>query len=544
MTQLYKRYDKIILLLIIVGLFFTTPDFLLFYDAPEYIEIVRENTLLKAVTMGHMPIHPVFIFILWITTRLILVFFDVSWQYAGNLSALTFGAITLFSLHKLLHLFFKNKFEKVISLIIFSFFPLIWIINSNLMVESIMLPSFIGAVYFSNRILQNDDLKSSGLYVICIFVLIGAHIQTLYWLPAIFAFNLIINGKSDSSRLIKLGLLTSIGFTLGLSVYVLIYFFTGMNVSESVFDLFFGHHGTLAYNEPLGYLRMVRNILLNISRSFGVLSVLLLFYLFIRSEKDKLTLFGWGLLGLSVVVMGAIWSGDYMQRRMSFLAIPLAIMFVKQFGNRSFLIVIYLFIMLTPNIHLYSQDRTKMPLFQINNLVSTLPKNETYIQTHYVSPFVKDYQGNIIWVDRYAISDIKAALAKGRVFIDSQGIKAPYFVYSGNNYHITSVSDGYDSEAKGIFKEFNICYYSNYGEIVMYEIVSSEEACQFYDYQNKNFSPGEPSIIFPADPLQIVNRRRVDYGDILTWGWYFVMNKRDAVDWIYADTSGNVPYIR
>lgn len=540
MQTIQKNLDQILILLLILGIFFTTPKVLLFYDAPEYVDLAKDNGLFKAMTMGHMPIHPLFMAFLWIVTRAMVFIRDVSWAYAGNLSAAVFGIASIISFYKLTELFLRNDLQRLLSLVMFSVFPLVWIVNSNLMVESMMLPFFISSVYFLKKYLDNSDDRSLVYYMLSVFVLIGSHIQTLFWIPAITGINLVLDQKYDLNKVREIIFYTVLAIISGIFLYLVLYIYAGRELLSSLLDLLVGHSGTLSYQEPIGYLRMIRNILLSISRGFGVLSLILIIYLLVMDAIKKKALAGWIFFSIAVVVEGAIWSGDYMQRRLVFSGVLLALLFVRRFSAKSIFILFYLIFIIVPNILLYSEDKRSMPLYQLSHLVEIIPGDQVYVQTHYVSPFVKKYDGEIVWVDSVSVEMINDLLRQKRVFIDSQGIRAPYYVYSGNNYHITSLAKVGSSPAQKLFEAFKSCFYTNYGEIAVYELKRSGTKCTSEQVFASGLDPGDPVIFYSSNPLKRVSRRRVDYGDIFTWIWYIGREKKDALDWIYADVNGDV----
>ncbi|OGM11856.1 hypothetical protein A2Z22_01385 [Candidatus Woesebacteria bacterium RBG_16_34_12] len=65
-----KRIFVLIVFLLILALFLTTPRALLFYDAPEYVDIVSNNGLIDSMMKVHHPIRPFFMLIFWIIFRI------------------------------------------------------------------------------------------------------------------------------------------------------------------------------------------------------------------------------------------------------------------------------------------------------------------------------------------------------------------------------------------------------------------------------------------------------------------------------------------
>jgi 3-hydroxymyristoyl/3-hydroxydecanoyl-(acyl carrier protein) dehydratase len=88
--------QQIILIFIFIAEFFTSPKNVLFYDQPEYLRIVSTHPFWQVFSLGHFPIHPIFLGILWITTKFI----------SGNQTALLFGVISVIFVFKISKLLF------------------------------------------------------------------------------------------------------------------------------------------------------------------------------------------------------------------------------------------------------------------------------------------------------------------------------------------------------------------------------------------------------------------------------------------------------
>lgn len=466
----------------------------LFYDIPEYLNIVSHNSLLQVFSLGHFPIHPVFLSILWIFIK----FFPV------NVIAMLFGAYSIFLVNKISKIIFKKGF---LPAIIFALFPGVWLINMNLMVESISLTFFILSVYFFL-------LKKPFGFFISLFLMIGTHLESIFWIPAIFILPFIF---SDETKFYKNELIiflkiavASIAFSI--VFYLFIYIFSGRNFTGSSEQL-------LTYFSS-GILRMVRNSWLSFARGFGSLTIFLFIFLIGKYVRAKKEIISWILIFGLVFLIGANWQGDFMPRRMIFAGVFLALGFYKFLKNKSIMVIIYLFPITLANIVLYSSG-SPFPGFDI-------PKGQILIQTFYLKPFT-NYDGTILWLEQTNTSEINRYLESGkRVFLTKDAVTAPYRLLVGNNYHITSLGKVGESPARMLFQKYKVEPHKNYFELTTAPEKISKDA-------------GRAVIFYDQSFLGRLSRRRIDYGDLGSWVWAIVLNQKDPTGWIYKDATGKIP---
>nr|AKQ04335.1 Uncharacterized protein [uncultured Microgenomates bacterium Rifle_16ft_4_minimus_5036] len=527
-------------ILLLVALFVSTPKILLFYDTPEYVKIVSNNSFLASLSKGHTPIHPVFIGILWIAIRVLILIPGVNWEYAGSLTAYLFSFISLLFFYKLTRFFIKDTYLRLISTVIFIFFPAIWIVHTNLLVESMTLPFFVVSFYLLCKYLENRKLVYGLLYSVALFLMTGTHVESFIWIPALVGFWFITAGNIKIEVLKKVFIYTFLGIIFSLVFYLLIFLSQGQNLYLSIRDLFFVHKSVYDLTGLDGLMRMFRNVYLNLAKGYSALAFFLLIAIFLFSTKKSSTYLGWFLIILTVVLQGAIWTGDFMPRRLAFIAPIAAIIFVKRMSFKAIFLVVYLAVIVYANSLLYSRPSQKMPIYAIEKAVNYVPENEVYLQTHYLDPYVRGYKGELVFIDTYKKGDLeKYFTERKRVFMDSQTVKAPYFLYVGNNYHITSIYKTGISPAKEIFKNYSVCFYSliDSSNLVIYEVKESGTRCD-RNFSKKTNNKGETVTFYSDNLLNKINRERVDYGDMAVWLWYLTTSQKDALDWTYTDVEG------
>ena len=250
----------ITLAIIYIAEFFTVPKNVLFYDQPEYLRIISTHSFWQVFSLGHFPIHPIFMGIFWIGNKFV----------SANLIAWIFGIISTLLIYKISKLIFgKGKFW--LAAIIFVLFPAVWIMNTNLMVESISLTFFLLSIYLFLK-------KKSLGFVIGLF-------QCLALVP----------GMSRSGSTISGGLFAGITreaaarFSFLLSLPII--FGSGL---KKVFDLYQG-----------GLLFQVESSLI-IASIFAFISGLLAIHFLIKFLKNhSLNYFGVYRIILAIIIL--IW---------------------------------------------------------------------------------------------------------------------------------------------------------------------------------------------------------------------------------------------
>lgn len=465
----------------------------LFYDIPEYLEIVSSHSFWQVFSLGHFPIHPLFLAILWLSIKILPV----------NAIAMVFAGASLFIFYKIAKLIFvKGNFW--IPILSYILLPGVWIISSNLMVESVALTFYLASLYFF-------ILRKKIRFFLFLFLTIGVHLQSVVWLPAIFLFPFILGIKFSKKEFFTFVKYALFSIFLSFVFYFLIYLFSGRVIE--------GYTEQISVYFSSGFLRMVRNSWLSFIRDFGSLTPFILLFIFLRrvnSGKEKII---WLLFFTLVALVGANWQGDFMGRRIIFAGVPIVLLIYKYLEKKSVFFILYLFPIVAANIILYSKG-SPFNSFQI-------PRDSVLIETHYLYPFTK-HNGTILWMGKDDLSIIDGYLKSGkRVFLTEQAITAPYRLLVGNNYHITSLGKIGDSESRFLFRKYIIEKRENVSELKLFEgkKISEEAGNPIFFYNDHDF-------------WGRLARRRIDYGDFGSWLWIIAVNHKDPTGWTYKDVRG------
>ena len=491
----------IIFAIIFVAEFLTTPKVLLFYDQIEYLTIVSTHNFWQVLSLGHFPIHPVFLAIFWVTSKLTL----------PNVTALIFGIISAVLMYQVSKLIFK-KGNFWLAAVIFLLFPGVWLINTNLMVHSVLLTFYLLAIYLFLK-------KKPVLFFLTIFLMAATHFDALYWVPTIFVFPVIFKKEINfkNKYIVKFAVLAASALLAAAAAYLFIYVFIRKDYGGSTEQL-------IAYSS-FGFLRIIRNIWYGFINSFGTLTGFVLAFLIAKNTRTKLEWAAWAIFAITVSIGGAYWEGDLMMRRIVFAGVPIALALYKYLKNKSAWMILYLAPIIIANGFLYYRARTDMPLAQMQGRINKLPVGQILIESSYYSPFIK-YDGTIMWLESGGSDKIEGYLKLGkRVFLEKNAITSPYRLFVGNNFHITSLGKAGNSDSRFLFEKYTVDAYANSLELKLFKGTISKEA-------------GQPIISYDSSFWGRLSRERIDYGDIGTWIWAIITNHRDPTGWIYKDARG------
>lgn len=522
----------------------TTPQLLLFYDAPEYLRIALEHPLGEAIRLGHPPVKPVVTAFLWGSTRILSAVLHTSAENSANLSILIIGMVSVFLFLVLAKQLLPGR-RNYQAALLFSVFPSVWIVSTNLLAESILLPLYLATLVFTLRYLRTPTKIHVVAVILLISLLIGGHIQMAVWLPTVFVLALVARPKQSLNMLLSLASLVFLGLIVALIGYAVIFSGGERSIPAEMQYQFFGRaadHYFLA--DPVRGLSLgIRNFLFTMRGAFGTGTLVALIGAGWINRKKKGLLIALSLLSISLVISGSVWTGDFMMRRVVFAAPLFSLILVKTFPRASWLVLVLIVPITVANGVLSLRWKSAdMVIPQIAQAQSLLPTNQVLIATRYLTPFTYPYQGTILFAGRDDLSTVALFLKEGkRVFLDSTAVTAPYLLPVGNNLHGTSVKTG-RSETQALFEQYAM-------DIVL--IHDPNRFLFFYELHVPNDTrpdaaastmiradPGTIVSVRPSQPLQKLHRARTDYADICSWLIGLATASSDPLFFTYADTRG------
>ena len=493
----------IIFPLLILAEFLTTPKILLFYDQVEYLKIISENGFWQVLGMGHFPIHPFFLSFFWLTSRIIL----------PNYTAFILGAISAFLVYKISQKVFKGQKYFWLPALIFLLFPGVWLVNTNLMIQSMLLTIYLFSIYFFLE-------KKSIAFLISVFLMMGIHVDAVYWIPTIFLLPVIFKKeieirKKDFRKFAKMAFL---GVALSVLFYAYIYLFIRKDFGGSTEQL-------LTYSS-FGILRIVRNIWVGFINSFGSITPALLAFLLFKNLRSKHEWLAWIIFAICISVGGAYWEGDLMMRRIVFAGFILSFAIYKYLDKKAIYFLLFLLPITGLNAALYYKNLSDMPLSAMQKRIDILPKNQVLLSSHYYYPFIK-YEGDILWFESGDTDKIESYLKDGkRVFMTKESVTAPYLLVVGNNYHITSLNKVGNSESRVLFEKYKI------------DPVGSSFEIKPPPGGKVSEDAGQPVVFYGKSFWERLSRMRVNYGDLGIWLWSMATGHKDAEGFTYKDVTG------
>lgn len=492
----------LIFLLIYLSEFLTSPKFLLFYDEIEYLIIVSSHSFWQVFTLGHFPIHPIFLAIFWITSRIII----------PNYTAFLFSILSGVMIYKICKIIFKNDKYFWLPSLIFLLFPGVWLINTNLMIQSLMLPVYLTSLYF---FLNKKHLP----FILSNIVMMGLHVDAVYWIPTIFLAPFIFKNEIKITRQEFIKLIKSGIFSVVISsvFYIFIYVFIRKEFGGATEQIF--TYGSF------GLLRIIRNIWVCFINNFGTITVALLAIFAIGKIKDTKEKVAWLLFFAMVSIGGAYWAGDLMMRRIVFAGVFLSLAIYKYLGKKSIFFLLLLLPITGFNASLYNKNSTPV-LTLMQQEIDRLPEGQILISSHYYFPFIK-YDGEILWFETGGINEIERYLKSGkRVFMTKESITAPYLLVVGNNYHITSLKKTGNSESRVLFEKFKI------------DLIGDSFEIKFPIDEEISKDAGQPVVFYGKNFMERLSRLRINYGDVGIWIWSVFSGHKDATGFTYKDASG------
>ena len=502
------------LLLVISRLLFLNPN-PAFLDSREYLDLAAHPDLLFALTQGHPPIHPGYIFLLKLFHSLSVPFL---------LSPLAgIGTVILF------YLIVKKLFDHPtarLAAVIFALLPGPWIVQENFMVESTSLFLLVLAIYL--LITRRRFWATVSLT----FMLL-AHIQMLLWLPLIYAFTLFTRLKLQPIKVFLVAIfLAGLGYALlGVNLTSFIFSKTSEIIPwwSSLLNL-----ARYLRNASILYFRLHTNLI-------ALLSLPALVFFAKKSSRALII----SLLALAGYLFWAqFYSADFLLRRLLpfslFSSLALALWLKPKPSLFRWSVLIILAFTSLPVAFSYSFLNQNQVINQLHRLQNQIPVDSLYLDSHFLRT-LNNFSGSTYHLgestnQQNPLQSIKLALDRGqKVFIDSQAIIDPYQFYTGNQLHPLSLGKFGASPAQEIFREFYIK-----------DLILIDPATRIFAYELTSLKPDSLGPAQPGQPILVYSKRlqdwllhqRLDYFDPLTWVWVLLTNRHEPYVWVYADASG------
>jgi hypothetical protein len=456
LAKLLKLTDRqkffLLLVAFIVSRFFFTAKYPFFYDSPEYLKLSQMADFSQAIVASHESVHPVYIFLIRIFQRITPA--PTSWEL--SLTSCFFGLLAFLFFYLIIRRLFGKK-NAIYALIPLIFLPHLWLIQTNILHESLDSAIFLLGFLFFDIFLERRNfwplILSMLAWGLAFFNFPGISIWFI-WLLAACLFR--AKKPNSFKRNLFFALIASlVSIAIAIGGMYLLFEKVGILPGERIKSLVFGYGGNLLNNfSLLNIARVIRNDSLVVYCGYGLASVAALFasVVFLLKKRDFLNLGLLVIFLLPFLLTGNFWYGGLYGRYgvLLFFAIGVAFLIISRMSKWFYwlLVFVLLFSFLPTFIHYQ-----KKPLYLIEEQLinNSLPNKQTLlVLSDYQRPFLNFPNAVYITgdenIDTIARQEIdKALLEKKEVLITKQAITFPYWQYDGQEVQIISEKKNYNS---------------------------------------------------------------------------------------------------
>lgn len=474
-----KKYFWLSLVLFFVSRFFFLANYPFFYDSPEYFRESQSVSFSASLQNSHESIHPLWLFLTQLFQKIIPG--NNVWEL--SLIAASFGLLGFIAFYFLVKNLFNQKTAFLASIPLI-FFPHLWLIQTNVLHESLDSGLFILALLFFNYFLGNKK-KYFWLILTVIFLslVIFDFVGILLWVPVFIGLVFLKSKKDNLGKNIIWGLaIVVLSFLIAIGgLWFLLSFVKTINPAVRLKNLLFGYGGGIFTDWGfLNLLRTIRNDVLILFHGYSISAILGLIisgYYLIKKKKYLFLIFLLSFF-LPFFLTGKFWYGGLFGRYSILIAYPLALLLTLIPWRKIYvLLIIILFFSFLPTFVAYQKE----PVGEIQtNLIKeiNLNANDLLILSDYQRPQLVYnqalYLGGDISQQKLIEEKILGALSSGKkVFITQQARDFPYWQYDGQEVHIVSKGDKNKSQLKSFLRDKKLVIRANdlrYPLLTVYEL--------------------------------------------------------------------------
>jgi len=453
-----RKFFWIILVIFFLSRFCFLANFPHFYDSPEYFRESTNNSFFSSLARSHESIHPVWLFLTQTFQKIVPQ--NNVWEI--SLISAIFGLIGFLAFYFLIKRNFGEKIAIFSSVPLF-FFPHLWLIQTNVLHESLDCGLFLSALLFFDFFLDKLDKKKLAWFLMAVIFLslaIFDFVGILLWMPVFLGWAIFKSKKLNWHQ--------NLGWSLGIIIASFLIAITGLygllSLSQTIDPTFrlkslllgYGGGGIFSGWNILNILRMLRNDGLILFYGYSLAAILGLmitgFYL-VKQKKWPLIIFLLTFF-LPFIIIGKFWYGGLFGRYSVLIAYPLALLLALMPWRKIYgIMILILFLSFLPTFIAY--QKTPIPQIEASLIDKiNLKENDILILSDYQRPQL-DYR-NALYLNgdekmQKAIEEnIDKKLLQGdRVFISQQAINFPYWQYDGQQIHIISKGNKIHLISKG-----------------------------------------------------------------------------------------------
>jgi len=473
-----KKYFWIILFLFIFSRFFFLANFPFFYDSPEYYRESQSLSFFDSLSRSHESVHPAYLFLTQLFQRII------PGQNVWEISLISsiFGLVGFLSFYFLIK---RNFIEKIaiFSSIPLLFFPHLWLIQTNVLHESLDFSLLLLGLLFFDFFLEKKKLIWFLLTIFILALSIFDFVGILLWAP-IFLGLVFLKSKGKIKLNIIWGLAVIV-LSFILSLLGLFFLFSISQVIEPVARLkvlFFGYgSGGIFLNwGTLDILRMLRNdaYILFYGYSIAAILGLIVSVIFLAKKKKWPVLIFFLSFFLPFLLIGKFWYGGLLGRYSVLIAYSLALFLgLIPWRKIYWIFIIILFLSFCPTFWVYQQK----PIIQRQiDLIGKIDfgKEDLLVLSDYQRPQLSFSNALYLNGDEKRQKIIEEKIEeklknKKKIFISQQAIDFPYWQYDGQQIHIVSKGNRDKAQLKEFLqgkKLTSIVLEKNYPLLTIYQL--------------------------------------------------------------------------
>jgi hypothetical protein len=401
-----------------------------FFDSPEYVSLAQLNNFSLSLQTSHDPVHPVY---LWL-----IQFAQKPWHL--SLISAVFGVFGIFIFYSLAKLLFNKKTAlSVLPFLIF--FPHLWLIQTNILHESVEHFFFLAALYFYALHLKQNRLYFLILSAVCLYLSLLNFVGILAYVPIFFGLVFFLTPKTN---IIRQSYKTII--FIALCFFLAIFSYHLLKASYSLANTFFQN---LTITD---FVRTLRNAIYILSFGYtplGLLAITISFWRLLQKKQQQYFFFYLAFV-FSFLLTAKFWYGGLYGRYSSLFAYGLALLLATQLRRIEYWLTLFsVFVIFSATGILYQQT----PIAKIQaELIAQLPKKKKQILV------ISDYQRPQLeyekaltfktlvitdsdYLNKQVIIKLKQAKKNNySVYFTKQALTFPYYQYDGQALHILSKS--------------------------------------------------------------------------------------------------------
>ena len=428
-------------LFVLSRLFFLS-DYPHFYDSPEYYRESLSASLTRSLAASHEVVHPLYLFLCQGIQHALILLTGQPHYWALSLISALAGGLSLIAFYFLVRSLFDKKVA-VLSILPLMFFPHLWLLQTNILHESLDFSLFLLGLLFISLSFKKHRPFLIFLSVICWTLGLIDNFGLLIWFQAVLG-TVFIQKNNRIKNLLVAGLATILSISLAFYSLVLIFSsFTEKPVNHLLSLLSYGN-GFLSGWSLLNLLRLFRNDFLILWYGYTPVSLFLLaaLYFLYRRKNYRAVVFFLGFF-LPFLLTGKMWYGGLFSRYSGLVAFPLAFILGNLRQRKIYLfLVAVIFIFFLKTFLAYQgeplPERQKALIYQ-----SGVTEDDLLILSDYQRPQLPFANALFVNTDEESKKvigeSIEQALKAGKkVYVSQQALNFPYWQYDGQEIHIIS----------------------------------------------------------------------------------------------------------